>query len=103
MSKKDDSIMVTGKVVESRSNSLFLVEITTENGNILPDILCTISGKIRMMNIHILPGDMVQVAMSPYSVSNTKGVSGRIEYRMKDKNDFQNTEKTRFKGNKKRK
>ena len=41
-------------------------------------ILCTISGKIRMNYIRILPGDRVVVEISPYDLTR-----GRITYRYK--------------------
>ena len=46
-----------------------------ENGKV---ILCTISGKIRMNYIRILPGDKVVVEISPYDLTR-----GRITYRYK--------------------
>jgi translation initiation factor IF-1 len=52
---------------------MFRVEL--ENGH---KIMCTISGKIRMNYIRILPGDKVVVEMSPYDLSR-----GRITYRYK--------------------
>ncbi|MCL4107354.1 UNVERIFIED_CONTAM: hypothetical protein GTU68_067265 [Idotea baltica] len=41
-------------------------------------IVATISGKMRMHYIRILPGDKVAVEMSPYDLSR-----GRITYRYK--------------------
>ena len=52
---------------------MFNVEL--ENGH---TILCTISGKIRMNYIRILPGDKVVVEISPYDLQR-----GRITYRYK--------------------
>jgi translation initiation factor IF-1 len=40
--------------------------------------VATISGKMRMYYIRILPGDKVQVEMSPYDLTR-----GRISYRYK--------------------
>ena len=62
-----------GKVVEPLPNAMFNVEL--ENGK---TILCTISGKIRMNYIRILPGDRVVVEISPYDLTR-----GRITYRYK--------------------
>ncbi|MGA1465240.1 MAG: translation initiation factor IF-1, partial [Balneolaceae bacterium] len=42
------------------------------------EILGHVSGKMRMYYIKILPGDRVQVEMSPYDLSK-----GRITYRYK--------------------
>lgn len=70
---KQNVINVTGTVVESLSNSMFRVEI--ENGH---EILCHISGKMRINNIRIMPGDNVRVEMSPYDLTK-----GRIVTRLK--------------------
>ena len=58
---KQDAIELEGKVIEPLPNAMFNVEL--ENGK---TILCTISGKIRMNYIRILPGDRVVVEISPY-------------------------------------
>ena len=60
---KQDAIELEGKVVEPLPNAMFNVEL--ENGK---TILCTISGKIRMNYIRILPGDRVVVEISPLSL-----------------------------------
>ena len=52
---------------------MFRVEI--ENGH---EILCHISGKMRINNIRIMPGDNVRVEMSPYDLTK-----GRIVTRLK--------------------
>lgn len=70
---KQNSIKVVGTVMESLSNSLFRVEL--DNGH---QITCHISGKIRINNIRIMPGDKVEIAMSPYDLTK-----GRIETRLK--------------------
>jgi translation initiation factor IF-1 len=57
--------------LEALSNAMFRVEL--ENGHV---IICHISGKMRMHYIKILPGDKVQVEMSPYDLTK-----GRICYR----------------------
>ena len=59
MSKKD-VIEQDGTIVEALSNAQFRVEL--ENGH---QIICHISGKMRMHYIKILPGDKVRVEMSP--------------------------------------
>ena len=70
---KQDAIQLEGKVLEPLPNAMFNVEL--ENGH---TILCTISGKIRMNYIRILPGDKVDVEISPYDLQR-----GRITYRSK--------------------
>ena len=70
---KQDMIEVEGTVVEALPNATFKVEI--ENGR---QIVATISGKLRMNYIRILPGDKVTVDMSPYDLTR-----GRITWRSK--------------------
>jgi translation initiation factor IF-1 len=61
---KQALIKQDGTIVESLSNAMFRVKL--ENGH---EILATISGKMRMHYIRILPGDKVSVEMSPYYLS----------------------------------
>lgn len=70
---KQASIKQDGTITEALSNAMF--RITLENGH---EIIATISGKMRMHYIKILPGDRVSVEMSPYDLSR-----GRITYRFK--------------------
>jgi translation initiation factor IF-1 len=70
---KDDVIEVEGTVVEPLPNAMFRVEL--ENGH---KVLAHISGKMRMHYIRILPGDRVQVELTPYDLGR-----GRITYRYK--------------------
>ena len=72
MSKKN-LIKQDGIIEESLSNAMFRVRL--ENGH---HIVATISGKMRMNYIKILPGDKVAVEMSPYDLTR-----GRITYRYK--------------------
>jgi translation initiation factor IF-1 len=70
---KEDAIVLEGTIVESLPNAMFRVEL--ENGH---KVLAHISGKMRMHYIRILPGDRVQVELTPYDLSR-----GRITYRYK--------------------
>ena len=70
---KQGVIEQDGVVVEALSNAMFRVEL--ENGN---EITASISGKMRMHYIRILPGDKVKVEMSPYDLTK-----GRISFRYK--------------------
>ena len=63
---KADVIELEGTVSEKLPNAMFRVKL--ENGH---EILATISGKLRMNYIRILPGDRVTLEMSPYDL--TKG------------------------------
>ncbi len=70
---KEEAIAVNGVVKEPLPNAMFKVEL--ENGHI---VLAHISGKMRMHNIRILPGDKVSLELSPYDLNR-----GRITYRYK--------------------
>jgi translation initiation factor IF-1 len=70
---KEDAIVLEGTVIEPLPNAMFRVEL--ENGHA---VLAHISGKMRMHYIRILPGDRVQVELTPYDLSR-----GRITYRYK--------------------
>ena len=70
---KQDMIEVEGVVVESLPNTTFKVQL--KNGKI---ITATISGKLRMNYIRILPGDKGKMEMSPYDLTK-----GRITWRSK--------------------
>ena len=72
MSKKD-VIEQDGTIVEALSNAQFRVEL--ENGH---QIICHISGKMRMHYIKLRPGDKVRVEMSIYDLTK-----GRIAFRYK--------------------
>ncbi len=63
-----------GKVVEALPNTQFKIEL--ENNL---SIIAHISGKMRKNYIRLVPGDMVDVEMTPYDLSK-----GRITYRHKD-------------------
>jgi len=66
-------IELEGTVIENLPNALFRVEL--ENGHI---VLAHISGKMRMHYIKIIPGDRVNIEMTPYDLTK-----GRIVYRHK--------------------
>ncbi len=70
---KQDLIKQDGIIAEALSIAMFRVRL--ENDHL---IVATISGKMRMNYIRILPGDKVAVEMSPYDLSR-----GRITYRYK--------------------
>ena len=70
---KQSSIEKEGTIIEALSNAMFRVEL--DNGHV---IIAHISGKMRMHYIRILPGDKVNVEMSPYDLTK-----GRISFRYK--------------------
>jgi translation initiation factor IF-1 len=71
--KKEDKIVVEGKVTEALPATQFRVKL--ESGH---EILAYLSGKMRTNYIRILLGDKVQVELSPYDLTR-----GRIVYRYK--------------------
>ena len=71
---KQDVITCEAVVVENLPNTMFRVKL--DNGVIL---LATVSGKIRMNYIRILPGDRVTIEISPYDLTR-----GRITFRHKN-------------------
>lgn len=70
---KQNLIKQDGVIEEALSNAMFRVRL--ENDHL---IVATISGKMRMHYIRILPGDKVSVEISPYDLDR-----GRITYRYK--------------------
>ena len=64
---KQALIKQDGIIVEALSNAMFKVKL--ENGH---EILATISGKMRMHYIRILPGDKVTVELTPYDLSKAR-------------------------------
>ena len=70
---KEDVIEMQGEVVENLPNATFRIKL--ENGHV---VLGHISGKMRMHDIRILPGDKVTVQLTPYDLSK-----GRIVFRAK--------------------
>ena len=71
--KEKNIIKVQGTVIETLPNAFFKVEL--ESGI---EILAHVSGKMRMKYIRILPGDTVEMEISPYDPSK-----GRIVGRQK--------------------
>jgi translation initiation factor IF-1 len=70
---KEEDIVLEGTIVEALPNAMFKVEL--ENGH---NVLAYSAGKMRMHRIRILPGDRVQVKITPYDLTR-----GRITYRYK--------------------
>ena len=68
---KEEAIRVEGIVKESMPNAMFRVELVNQH-----QVICHVSGKMRMNFIRILPGDTVTLEMSPYDLTK-----GRIVFR----------------------
>ena len=69
----NDKIKISGIVDEIYPGSKF--KVTLENSMA---VSCTLSGKMKMNSIRVLPGDKVDVELSPYDL--TQGI---ITYRYK--------------------
>lgn len=67
-------IKLVGRVVEALPGAKFNVEL--ENGHI---ILCHVAGKMRKHFIRLVPGDKVEVELTPYDLTK-----GRITFRLRD-------------------
>ena len=70
---KEDSIEVTGTVVEKFPSGLFSVQLDQER-----TVLAHLAGKLRRNRIRVLAGDRVTLELSPYDLTK-----GRITYRHK--------------------
>ena len=70
---KEDTVEVTGVVLESLPNAMFRVELENKH-----QVLAHVSGKMRKNFIRILTGDRVLIELSPYDLTR-----GRITYRYK--------------------
>ncbi len=66
------SIELVGVVTEALPSTMFRVKLPDESV-----ILCTLSGKMRIHFVKILPGDRVRVEVTPYDKTR-----GRITYRL---------------------
>jgi translation initiation factor IF-1 len=70
---RDNFIVIEAVVVDALPKTTFNVRL--ENGAV---IRATVSGKMRLNKIRILPGDKVRVELSPYDLTQ-----GRITFRYK--------------------
>lgn len=71
---KKNIVSLNGKIIKNLSNSMFLVNILDKN----IEIVCYISGKMRINYIRLLPGDIVKVEVNKENFNK-----GRIIYRLK--------------------
>lgn len=80
MPKRQEVIEVEGTVTQALPNTMFRVKLD-ENA---PEdwqgreILCTLSGKMRMYRIRVMPGDRTKIQVTPYDEKR-----GRIIFRYK--------------------
>ncbi|MBR2837100.1 translation initiation factor IF-1 [Candidatus Saccharibacteria bacterium] len=74
MASQKEVIKLTGTVVEALPNTQFRVQL--ENGHV---IVAHMSGRMRKNYIRLVPGDKVEVELTPYDLTK-----GRISFRLKD-------------------
>lgn len=70
-SNSKDFLEIDGEIAELLPAATFRVKVASGQ-----EILCHLSGKMRMHRIRLLPGDRVKVQMTPYDLTK-----GRITYR----------------------
>ena len=68
---KQGTIITEGTVQKALSNGIFAVEL--DNGH---ELTCHLNGLMRKNFIRIIPGDRVEVELSPYDLTK-----GRISFR----------------------
>ena len=73
MASQKEVIKLTGSVIEALPNAQFRVEL--ENGHV---IVAHMSGRMRKNYIRLVPGDKVEVELTPYDLTK-----GRISFRLK--------------------
>jgi translation initiation factor IF-1 len=71
MAQKEEAFVVSGTVTQALANTRFRVQLDTGT-----EVLAHVAGKMRKNFIRIVPGDKVNVELSPYDLSK-----GRIIYR----------------------
>lgn len=71
---------IKGIVTEALPNTMFRVQIDADASPQFAQktLLCTLSGKMRMYRIRVMPGDAVTVEVTPYDKDR-----GRITFRSK--------------------
>jgi translation initiation factor IF-1 len=69
-----------GEVIEALPNTMFRVTIDETQSEDFAGrtLLCTLSGKMRMYRIRVMPGDKVKIEVTPYDQDR-----GRITFRVK--------------------
>jgi translation initiation factor IF-1 len=71
MPKNEEAFVVDGTVTQALANTRFRVQLETGN-----EVLAHVAGRMRKHFIRIVPGDKVQVELSPYDLTK-----GRIIFR----------------------
>ena len=68
---RDDRLELSGRIVEAKGGTLFVVEISGG-----AQVLASPAGRLRQNNIRLIPGDKVTVEVSPFDLTR-----GRITWR----------------------
>jgi translation initiation factor IF-1 len=71
MAEKEEALIVAGVVTQALANTRFRVQLETGG-----EVLAHVAGRMRKNFIRIVPGDKVNVELSPYDLEK-----GRIVYR----------------------
>ena len=74
MTKEEGKIKVDGLVIEALPGTQFRVRL--DNGH---EVLAYLAGKMRKHYIRLVPGDTVEVELTPYDLTK-----GRIVFRARD-------------------
>jgi len=69
--ERQDRLVLEGSIEEALPGTMFKVRCA--NGLVA---VCTLSGKLRVHHIRLLPGDAVKIEVSPYDVTR-----GRVTWR----------------------
>ena len=64
--EKEEHLVIKGTVVETLPGTKFKVQLENLQDKF---IICSLSGKLRLNKIIIVPGDSVEVKLSPYDLS----------------------------------
>lgn len=73
-------ISAEGEIIEALPNTMFRVKVDEMSPEQIKGktLLCSLSGKMRMYRISVMPGDRAKIEVSPYDLNR-----GRITYRYK--------------------
>lgn len=77
---KPGVIEAEGEVTEALPNTMFRVKVSAgqlPSVKVDTEVLCHLSGRMRIHYVRILPGDRVKIEITPYDL-----YKGRITYRL---------------------
>lgn len=75
MPGKEQPLQLEGEVIEALPNAMFRVAVEIAPGR-RHLVLATLSGRMRRQRIRVIPGDRVELELTPYDLSR-----GRIVWR----------------------